>query len=55
MVCKSDQYIYVTGLHNFLFVLQDLVGKINSYLQRILLASNTLFQVFSDENKQPQK
>ena len=59
-VCNSGQYIYVTGLCNFFFVLQDLIEGIN-YFQRIafretcfLLASNTLRQkFFSDENKQP--
>ena len=32
--CKSGQYIYVTGLFNFFFVLHDLIGRINSYFQR---------------------
>ena len=41
-VCNSGQHIYITGLCNFFFVLQDLIGRINSYcqiiaFQRILL------------------
>ena len=59
-VCNSGQYIYVTGLCNFFFVLQDLIGRINSYFQRIAFWRNLLLigfkhstsQVFSDENKQ---
>ena len=48
-VCNSGLYIYITGLCNFFFVLQDLIGRINSCLWRIafqknllLMASNTL-------------
>ena len=36
-VCNSGQYIYVIGLRNFFFVLQDLIDRINSYFQRVSL------------------
>ena len=56
-VCNSGLYTYVTGLRNFLFVLQDFIYRIDSYFQKIawfLLASNTLHhKFFSDVNKQP--
>ena len=60
-VCNSGQYIYVMGLRNFLFVLQDLIDRINSYFQRTDFQRNLLLigfqrstsQVFSDENKRP--
>ena len=49
------------GLCNFFFVLEDLIGRINSYFQRIAFARNSLLigfqhstsQVFSDKNRQP--
>ena len=41
-VCKSGQYIYVTGLRNFFFVLQDLIDRINSYFWRIAFQRNLL-------------
>ena len=41
-VCISGQYIYVTGLCNFLFVPQDLINRINSYFQRIAFQRNLL-------------
>ena len=41
-ICNSGQYIYVTGLHNFFFVLQDLIDRINSYFQRIAFQRNLL-------------
>ena len=34
-VCNSGKYIYVKGLGNFFFALQDLIDRINSYFQRI--------------------
>ena len=34
-VCNSVQYAYVTGLCKFFFVLQDLIGRIDSYFERI--------------------
>ena len=37
LVCNSGQHTCVTGLFNFFFVLQDLIDRINSYLQRIAL------------------
>ena len=43
LVCNSGQYIYVTGLHNFFFVLQDLIERINCYFQRIAFWRNLLF------------
>ena len=39
-VCHSGQYIYVTGLCNFFFALQDLIDRINSYFQRIVFQRN---------------
>ena len=61
LVCNSGQYIYVTGLCNFFFVLQNLIDRINSYFRRIAFQRNLLLvnfqhstsQVFSGENKQP--
>ena len=61
LVCNSGQYTYVMGLFNFSFVLQDLIDRIDSYFQRIVLQRNLLLigfyhstsQVFSDVNKQP--
>ena len=41
-VCNSGQYIYVTGLHNFFSVFQDLIDRINSYFQRIAFWMNLL-------------
>ena len=43
LVCNSGQYIYVTGLHNFFFVLQDVIERINCYFQRIAFWRNLLF------------
>ena len=34
-VCNSGQYIYAMGLRNVLFVLQDLIHRINSHFQSI--------------------
>ena len=52
-VCNSGQYIYITGLGNFFFVLQDLIDRIILIFREqlftgtcFLLASNTLSQVF---------
>ena len=48
-VCDSDQYIYVTGLHNVFFALQDLIDRINSYFNRIAFQRNLLligFKIF---------
>ena len=62
LVCNSGQYIYVMGWCNFLFVLQDLIDRINSYFQRIAFQRSLLLigsyqpmspYVFPDENKQP--
>ena len=39
-VCNSGQYIYITDLCNFFFVLQDLIDRINSYFQRIAFQRN---------------
>ena len=44
-VCNSGQYIYVTGLRNFLFV-QDLIDRINCYFQRIAFQRNLLLISF---------
>ena len=60
-VCNPGQHTYVTGLFNFFFVLQELIGRINSYFQRTAFQRNLLLigfqhsksQVFSDVNKQP--
>ena len=41
-VCNSGQYIYITGLCNFFFALQDLIDRINSYFQRIAFQRNLL-------------
>ena len=50
LICNSGQYIYMTGLYNFFFVLQDLIDKIHSYIQGIafqwnqfLIASITIY------------
>ena len=40
------QYIYVMGLCKFLFVLQDLIDRINSYFQRIAFQRNLLLISF---------
>ena len=60
-VCNSGQYIYVMGLRDFFFVLQDLIDRISSYFPRITFQRNLLLigsyhsssQVFSDENNRP--
>ena len=55
-VCNSGQYIYVTDLCNFFFVLQELIDRINSSISGEL-ASQWLLTLyvksFSDENEQP--
>ena len=38
--CNSGHYIYFTGLCNLFFVLQDLIGRINPYFQRIAFQRN---------------
>ena len=40
MVCNSGQHTYVMGLFNFFFVLEDLIGRIDSYFQRIAFQGN---------------
>ena len=45
--CNSDQHTYVTGLFKFLFVLQDLIDRIESYIQRIAFQRNLLLIGFS--------
>ena len=50
--CNSGQYICVTGLHNFFFVLQDLIDRILIFREQLfggtsfLLASNTIRHKF---------
>ena len=39
LVCNSGQYIYIKGLFNFFFVLQDLIDRIN-YFWRIAFLRN---------------
>ena len=59
-VSNSGQHIYVTGLFNFLFVLQDLIDRSDSYFQGIAFQRDLLLigfwhstsQVFSNKNKQ---
>ena len=46
-ICNSGQYIYVTGLCNFFFVLQDLIDRLNSYFQRIVFQRKQLIIGFS--------
>ena len=46
LVCNSGQHTYVTGLFNFSFVLQDLIDRINSYVQRNLLLIGFLHHKF---------
>ena len=46
LVCKTGQYIYVTGLCNFFFVFQDLIDIINSYFQRKAFQRNLLLTGF---------
>ena len=40
MVFNSGQHTYVMGLFNFFFVLEDLIGRIDSYFQRIAFQGN---------------
>ena len=46
LVCNFDQYIYVRGLYNFFFALQDLIDRINSYFQRIAFYGKLLLIAF---------
>ena len=41
-VCNSGQHTYVTGLFNILFVLQNLIDRIDSYFQRKSFQRNLL-------------
>ena len=41
-VCNSGQYTYVTGLFSCVFVLQDLIDRVNSYIQRKAFQRNLL-------------
>ena len=55
-VFNSGQYIYVTSLGKFFFVLQDLIDRINSYFSEEFASYWLLTRYvtsFSDENKQP--
>ena len=42
LVCNSGQHTYVTGLFNILFVLQNLIDRIDSYFQRKSFQRNLL-------------
>ena len=46
-VCNSGHYIYVMGLCNFFFVLQDLIDRTNSYFQRIAFQRNLILLAFN--------
>ena len=56
--CNSGQYIYVTGLFNIFFVLQDLINTVDSSFQRKAFQRNLLvigfqhstLQFFSNKN-----
>ena len=48
-VCNSGQYICVTGLCNVFFAFQDLIDRIHSYFQGIVIFILIIF--FSEEKK----
>ena len=48
-VCNSGQYIYITGLCNFFFALQDLIDRINSYFQRIAFQELASYWLLSNK------
>ena len=50
MVCYSGQYIYITGLFKFLFILQDLIDRMDSYFQRIAFQKNLVLLASNNQH-----